>query len=427
MRFGIANREITPPFPTRMHGYAVRQDNFDGVNDPLMGTAVVLEEGGRRALICAADICTFPNDGSLPGFMERAAGVVGCPPDNVVLNASHTHGGPTIVGRRSGSSGPSSERYRDWLYEQTLEAARQAVTEMREGTLWYGSGRTTLPMNRRPDRNGEVPNAPNPGGPVDDLMQLLVFRNPAGAVEAVGMKVACHPVTTGAQHLITADFVGAWRAAFSDAFGPQVTPFFLQGPGADARPRHAADGDRWRAVRHGELPGMGRELLAEMLAILAGTGLRQVEGLTLEGKIRSVQAPCEGRYTTRAQFEALLKEEGLQKSYAETCLKKMDAGQEVPGHVDFLVQTLWLNRDLALIGLDVEPLCGLGATVAGAAAPKQAILLGYTNGCIGYTPDTAEMKRGGYETTSYLYSGWTGPLMPGLEHLFAGAVARQGG
>lgn len=422
MRFGLASREITPPFPTRMHGYAVRQDTFDGVNDPLTCTAILLEEGGRRALICAADICTFPNDGSLPDFMGRLAGVVGCPPDNVVLNASHTHGGPQISGRRSQTSGPPPERYRDWLYERTLEAARQAAEGMREGTLWYGEGRTALPMNRRPDRDGQVPNAPNPGGPVDDLMQLLVFRNPAGEVEAVGMKVSCHPVTTGAQHLITADYVGAWRVAFSEAFGPKVTPFFLQGAGADARPRHAADGDRWRAVRHGELPGMGRELLAEMLAILAGTGLRKIEGLTLEGKIRPVQAPCERRSTTRAQFEALLKEEGLQKSYAETCLKKMDAGQGVPDHVEFLVQTLWLSRDLALIGLDVEPLCGLGAKVAAAAAPKQAILLGYTNGCVGYTPDTAEMRRGGYETTSYLYSGWTGPLMPGLENLFAGAV-----
>lgn len=428
MRFGIASQEITPPFPTRMHGYAARQDAFDGVNDPLTCTAIALEEGGRRALICAADICTFPNDGSLPGFMERVAGVVGCPPDCVVLNASHTHGGPQIPGRRpQRSPDPSAERYRDYLYERTLEAARQAAGGMREGTLWYGGGRTGLPMNRRPDRNGQVPNAPNPGGPVDDRLQVLALKNPQEGVEAVGVKVSCHPVATGAQHLITADYVGAWRAAFSEAFGPKVTPFFLQGAGADARPRHAADGERWRAVRHGELPRMGRELLAETLTVLAGTGLRRVEGLTLEGKINAVQAPCERRFTTRAHFEALLKEEGLQRSYAEACLKKLDAGEAVPDHVEFLVQTLHLSRDLTLIGLNVEPLCGLGAKVERAVAPGQPILLGYTNGCIGYTPDTVEMKRGGYETTSYLYSGWTGPLMPGLEDLFAGAVVRQGG
>ena len=55
----------------------------------------------------------------------------------------------------------------------------------------------------------------------------------------------------------------------------------------------------------------------------------------------------------------------------------------------------------------------------------QAVLLGYTNGCIGYTPDTEEMKRGGYETGSYLSRVWSGPLMPGLEDLFASAVVRH--
>ena len=426
MRFGLATREITPPFPTRMHGYAVRQDTFDGSHDPLTFTAVVVEEGGRRALIGAADICTFPNDGTLPGFMDRLAGVAGCPKDNIVLNASHTHGGPMIPGRSLSyrAGGGVSERYRDWLYEQVAEAAQEAASNLREGTLWYGEGRTSFPMNRRPDRGGEVPNAPNPGGPVDDRLQVLALRDAAGEVAAVGIKVSCHPVTTGAQHLLTADYVGAWRSAFGAAFGPGVVPFFLQGAGADARPRHAADGDRWRAVKHAELDGMGRELLAETLSVLVTRGLRQVEGLTLEGRISAVSAPCERRYTTREHLAPLMREPDLQGNYARACAERLEKGEAIPDHVEFHVQTLWLNRDLALIGLDVEPLCGLGAKVAAAVAPKEAILLGYTNGCIAYTPDTFEMKRGGYETTSYLYIGWSGPLMPGVEDLFADAVMR---
>lgn len=428
MRFGLATREITPPFPTRMYGYAARQDTFDAVNDPLTFTAVVLEEGGRRALVGAADLCTFPNDGSLPGLMERLAGVAGCPKDHVALNASHTHGGPMVpsgsLSYRSGAGG--AERYRDWMYERVMEATQEAAARLREGTLWYGEGKTDLPMNRRPDRNGEVPNAPNPGGPVDDRLQALAIRDAAGDLAAVGIKVSCHPVTTGAQHLLTADFVGAWRAAFADAFGPRVTPFFLQGAGADARPRHAEDGDRWRAVRHAELPGMGRELLAETMTVLVDRGLHPVDGLTLEGRITPVSAPCEQLYTTRGQLEPLLKEEGLRERYARTCLESLEREGKIPDHVDFQVQTLWLNRAFALIGLNVEPLCGLGARVETAVAPKQAIMLGYTNGCIAYTPDTFEMKRGGYETTSYLYNGWSGPLMPGIEDLFAGAVVRPG-
>lgn len=430
MRFGTAVIDIVPPFPTRMHGYAVRQDTFDGCNDPLTFTAVVLEEGGRRALIGAADICTFPNDGTLPAFVERLGQAVGCSRDNIVLNASHTHGGPLIPGRslsyRTMPGAAATDRYRDWLYERVLEAVQEASSDLREGTLWYGQGRTGLPMNRRPDRNGDVPNAPNPGGPVDDRIQVLAIRDHSGDLAALGIKLSCHPVTTGAQHLLTADFVGAWRAAASDAFGAKVRPFFLQGAGADARPRHAADGDRWRAVRHSDLPAMGREVLAETMTVLVDRGLRPVDGLTLQGRITPVSAPCEKRYVTRDQLEPLLKEEPIRERYARTCLEGLEKDGRVPDQVGFHVQTLWLNGTFAVIGLDVEPLCGLGGRVERAVAPHQALLLGYTNGCIAYTPDTVEMKRGGYETTSYLYNGWSGPLEPGVEDLFAAAVTKPG-
>ena len=381
MRFGLDHCEIVPPFSTTMRGYSARKDTFDGVNDPLTFTAIVLEEGERRALLGAADLCGFPDDDSIPGLLGQLGEAVGCPPDNVMLNASHTHGGPSVA-----------ERYRDWLYRQILETAHEAADSVGEGTLWYGEGKTRLPMNRRLDRDGQVVNAPNPEGPVDHRMQLLVFRNPGGEVAAVGVKVSCHPVATGAQHLLTADYPGAWRAAFLKAFGSQVLPFFLQGAGADARPRHVAlvsdetnDGDRWQAMKHAELPTIGDELLTETLAILTGTGLRQVKGLILNGKINAVNAPRE-------------------------------AAEDTPDHEEFHVQTLWLNDQLALIGLDAEPLCALGKIVEAAVAPKQAMFLGYTNGCRGYTPDTHEMKRGGYETG--------GHFLPGLENLFAQAVVR---
>ncbi len=428
MRFGIGRREITPPLYTHMHGYAGRRDTNDGVNDPLVFTAIVMEEGDRRALLGAADICTFPNDGSVPGFLEQVGKAIGCPPDNVMLNASHTHGGPrmpsTSLYWRDFPS-RTTEQYRDQLYEQALEAAREAADNLVEGSLWYGEGKTRLPMNRRPERDDRVVNAPNPEGPVDDRMQLLAFRKPTGEVAAVGIKVSCHPVATGAQHLITADWPGAWRDAFSSAFGPDVTPFFLQGAGADARPRHVAEGDHWRVMKHAELATIGDELMAETLAILTGTNLRPVDNLTLHGKINVVQAPCEKRYTTREQIEPLKGEGGLQQRYAQAGLELLDKGEEIRDYVAFHVQTLWVNRDLALIGLDVEPLCGLAKTVEEAVAPAQAVLLGYTNGCIGYTPDTQEMVRGGYETGSYLPSVWSGPLMPGLENLFADAVVRR--
>jgi hypothetical protein len=204
-----------------------------------------------------------------------------------------------------------------------------------------------------------------------------------------------------------------------------VVPVFLQGAGADARPRHAADGKQWRYVPHSELPGIGSELMAQTMAVLAGTGLKPVDDLVLEGKIAVATCPCEKLYTSRSKLKALKAKGGQMAGYAERNLERLDAGEKILDEMEYRVQTLWLNRELALIGLNVEPLCALGKVVEGAVAPKKGMLLGYVHGSQGYTPDSAEMKRGGYETMSYLGRGLSGPLKPGVEHIFADAVVKE--
>ncbi len=427
MRFGVAITDISPPFRVPMCGYGYRKDSFDGVHDPLTFTALVLEEGDRRALIGAVDLVCMHRDGSIHGFLEELGKIVGCPPDNVMLNASHTHGGPHVPtserSYRHMSDPESVKRYGKYLYETMAEAVRGACENLQEGTLWFGEGTTSLPISRRLERDGKIHHAPSPDGPTDNRMHILAFRNAEERLAVVGMKISCHSVATGARHLLTADYPGAWRAEFSRAFGPEVTPFFLQGAGADTRPRHTVEGDHWRAIPHCELAGIGRELLAEGLVVLTSQRLEPVENLVLAGKIQPVEVPCERTYTEREQFQELLDSENeREKRYAEECLRRLDAGEEVPDHATFHVQTLWLNSELALIGLDVEPLCGLGHVVESAVAPKRAILLGYTNGSFAYVPTTEEMARGGYEAESFYGKPWTGVLAPGMEDRFAEAV-----
>jgi hypothetical protein len=281
-------------------------------------------------------------------------------------------------------------------------------------------------MNRRPDRDGQVPNAPNPGGPVDDRMQVLAVRDAAERLVAVGLRLSCHPVATGAQHLLTADYPGAWRAEFARAFGPGVTPFFLQGAGADARPAVVANGDKWRQLAYSELRALGRSILAESLAVLTSNRLQPLGRLALKGRIVPVVVPCARTYTRPEDLQKLLEgKEYWQREYAKECLRMLAEGETIPDRVTFRVQTLWLDRETAVIGLDAEPLCALGRVVESSVAPRRALFLGYTNGCVAYTPDRREMARGGYEAESFFFEPWTGALEPGMEDLFAAAVVKS--
>ncbi len=429
MRFGLAVRDITPPFRLPMYGYGARKDVFDDAYDPLTFTALVLEENGRRALIGAADLGAFPLDGSLEKLRDRTAEIIGCPRDNILFNASHSHGTPLVpMGDLTFHGGterhPAVPRYRDWLYDQILAAAEQAAAELREGTLTVVEGQTRLPMNRRPDRNGAVPNAPNPAGPVDERLLAFLVHDAGEALVALGLRLSCHPVATGAQHRLTADFPGAWRRAVLAAFQQKVIPFFWQGVGADARPRAVAAGDHWREMPHAELEDLGRELWAETLQALAGPRRTPLGPLVLEGRITPAPLSCKPLWSNREQLEALAADPSM-TAYVNACRRRLDAGKTVSERPVFHVQTLWLDEQTALIGIDGEVLNAAGTFIEQSLAPRRGIVLGYSNGTLGYLPDTAELARGGYEAEWWKHAPWAGPFRPGLEKELAGAVYRR--
>lgn len=426
MRFGVSTASIVPPFKTRMYGYWNRFDPFDEVNDELTVTAVHLEAEGSRALLCAADIGMFPSEGLTEKLIDRLARAADCPPEHVLLNASHTHGGSAIPTHmpagRAIESTESAYRFVELLGDRVEEATLAARARAEEGTLWYGCGKTSIPINRRLERDGRVVLAPNPAGAIEDRMRLLVLKSTDGQIRSVGLLLSCHPVATGGAHLLTADFPGAWRAAFRSEYGDSVTPFFLQGTGGDMRPRATASGDTFRSLRHAELQGMGRQMMQEMDAILQG-GLEQLEVGPFRAARRVATVPCERRHLTRADFEGLLRgtDEGL-REYAGFALERLDREGSVPDHQDFAMTTFWLNAGTALIGIPAEVLTGLGRAVESALAPRRALVMGYTNGNASYLPDTRELARGGFETTAYLHEILSGPYREGIEDRIIAAV-----
>ena len=429
MQFGIATADISPTFPMTMAGYGARLDRFDDVHDPLSFTALILEERGKRLCIGAADLICFENT-HVMRLREKIAKVIDAPVDHVLLNASHTHGGPEF---RDGGAYYGAHRsksvcaqYRKWLEGPVLQATRKALAGLAPGSLWIGEGASCIPMNRRLDRDGTVVNAPNPDGPVDDRVQVLALRDRDDVLRAVGVRLSCHPVSTGAQHRITADYPGAFRAAARRALGDEVVPFFLQGAGGDMRPSQVDAGDRWRALAHDELPVIGDTLMREALAVLTGGHMTKLGPLSIRGRLQDAIVPCEVWHTEREEFERMLESgSGSDLIYATEALHQLDTQGKLASETPLRVHALWLTRDFVVVGIQAEVLIGMGAYVERSLKPARTLLLGYSNGCECYLPDTKELKRGGYEQSSYIYHGWTGPLKSGVEKVIAAAVWRR--
>ena len=160
---------------------------------------------------------------------------------------------------------------------------------------------------------------------------------------------------------------------------------------------------------------MGANLARETAAVLK-SGLQPLGDACLRSGRSEVCLDCLPRYTKPEDCQILIESEiPWEREFAEEACRRFERGESLPDRVTIQLTWLQLSRDLALLGMGCEPLVALGRKIETAFADLRVVVLGYTNGCNVYVPDTGELKRGGYEAESYLFDGFCGPFEDGLE------------
>jgi hypothetical protein len=298
------------------------------------------------------------------------------------------------------------------LETKVYASVKKALKNMEEGKLFYGEGTTTVPMNRRLLYKGIIENRPNPDGKVDSSLKILKITDKNNKIVSIITRVSCHPVATGAKHLLTADYPGALRPLIEKAF-PNATSIFWQGVGADARPRQVADGLKWKGIPHSELYIIGECLFAEVMEVLTNK-MTPIENLNFGSELAEVRLPVSDLSVTKEDLEKQLK--GEKNELAKNCLKKMIKMKELPTDFPMPIQMLRFNEQFSIVGIAAEVLCGLGEKVEKKISTKYNMVLGYTNGAHIYLPCKDELKKGGYEAMS-IYDLLPSPLAPELENI----------
>jgi neutral ceramidase len=173
VRAGAATIDITPPAGPAMSGFGARTTPAVGAHDPLTARAVAVD---ATAIVCA-DVVGLHED-SCARIRERCC----LPAGNVVVTALHTHGGPVSMPGRLGA--PLDRGYLACLEDACVRAVDQAVAAQLPATLQFGAGADPgIARNRRHD-----------GGIVDPALPVLRLVASDGAVIAVIVAYACHPV-----------------------------------------------------------------------------------------------------------------------------------------------------------------------------------------------------------------------------------------
>ena len=395
---GAAAVDITPAAPMWLAGYASRDHASEGAIHPLWVKALALQDaGGHRALIVTSDVLGFPRSLS-ERVCARLQKDLGLARADILLNSSHTHSGPVILDSLM-CMYPLDAAGLDRVKEETarigdavVSAAAKAFAGLRPATLASGGGTVRFAVNRRNNKEPEVPGLSELKGPVDHAVPVLCATGADGAPIAILFGYACH-ATVLAGYQWCGDYPGFAQIELETAH-PGAVALFAAGCGADINPLPRRSVELARQY--------GRELAAGVEQALADA-MKPLDPVLVtryaEPVLELEPAP------DRAHFEAVRATAAPYMSNAAAAqLRELDAGRPLRGSYAYCVQ-LWRLGGQTLVALGGEVVVDYAIAVKRMLG-REAFVFGFSNDLMSYIPSLRVLREGGYEgDTSQLEYG----------------------
>jgi len=298
-------------------------------------------------------------------------------------------------------------RYTRTLEDKIVQLIEEACEGMQPASLSYGEGTATFAVNRRKIRGEGYVIAPNPEGPVDHIVPVLLVSDENGRALAVLFGYACHNTTLGGDfYQYNGDYAGFAQLEF-EAQHPGVTPLFMIGCGADANPEPR--GKLELAEQHGKaLAAAVDRVLAEKLAPVRGPLSVAFERVDLPFVDPPTKEELEQRRGQGNVYQQRLTELLLERIAKQG---KIDAAYPCP------VQVVRFGDDLTLVALAGEVVVDYAIRLRKEFAGERLWVAGYSNEVFAYVPSERVLSEGGYEGGgAMVYFGWHGPFQPGVHN-----------
>ncbi len=430
IRVGTAAVKITPPLGSPMAGY-LSPRHSEGVLDDLYAKAIVLDDGKTKVALATCDLIGL----SRPIVAEARriiSAETGIPADNVMISATHTHTGPTVLGTSAvtdlaAGGNELSREYAEELPKSIARAVREASRRLTPARIAYGSANEPdISFIRRfRMKDGSVgwnpgklnPNILRPIGTVDPQVNVVYAetpgtkpRQPQDQVAPDGshrnevseskplltyVNFAMHPDTTGGA-LVSADYPAALARRLADYKGPEMLTMFANGACGNIAHLNV----NWAAGQTGpqEAGRLGTILAGTVLK--AYTQLKDVKDVTLRVRRETAELPL----TTFTEAELRRAREIVARHDAKTPLLETAKANRVlnvaartgkPIEVD--VQVIALGRDIAWVALPGELFVELGLGVKAGSPFRQTNVVELAGGGFFYIPNRSAYAEGQYE------------------------------
>jgi hypothetical protein len=436
LRAGFAVVDITPPVGWRKGG-GLSEVVSTGIHDPLYAKAIVLEQNHTLAALVICDLHQIPEPLSSPTRreIEQATGI---PFANIVLLATHNHGGPEFYGpmrnafheRALSEQGHDPREPLDYLAllrERIGKAVTAAKSKLAPVTMEILRTRQEgLAFNRRFHmQDGTVRTNPGkrnvaierPAGPVDPDLPFILFRNAADGQPRGGLTLfAMHVAVFGGTEF-GADFPAFLERGLRQKLGPEFVCLFGEGCAGDVNHINTATADPDPSPEE-----IGQRLSDTILAALPE--LKPVAPARLAARSVLIPAPLRDQTTsdvTRAR--AVMDRLGRQPTdfllitdawrVMQQAALRDRFGDTLPNEL----QAFRLADDVAIVTLPHEVFVELGLEIRRRSPFAHTLVMTLAQDVDFYIPTERAFAEGGYEVL-------TSPLKPGIGEQFVEAAVK---
>lgn len=396
---GTARRVITPQTSVWLAGYGSKRAPQGKLHDLWMKALALQDNDGRRLVLITSDFQGVPKMMSDRVF-ARLDEELHLERHQVMLTFSHNHCGPRL-GDDLIDYYPVDEdqvklidQYTAEMVVQCVSMVSEAISNLAPAQLHMSRGATTFAVNRRNNREADVPQMIADGeafvGPVDHDVPVLKVTRPDGTLEAVLFGYACHPTTLSFTKWC-GDYPGFAQLEIEQQH-PGATAMFVNTCGGDQNPLPRRTVELCRKYGH-------------MLAVAVGEAL-QNEQIEVTAEIHSAFEYVDLAYTRVVSREDLVvaieSSNAIRVRWAKRLLVQMDQGKSFRPVYSYPVHAWRLGEEMLVIGMGAE------TVVDYALRFKQEFgsgtwVCGYADDMIAYIPSRRVWEEGGYEGGSNLY------------------------
>ena len=396
---GVAKAVITPEKAVWLAGYDSKRVPNGKLHDLWMKALALEDAEGRRVVLITSDFQGVPKVMSDRVF-EQLQRKFQLTRAQVMFTFSHNHCGPRLGDDLvdyypiEAEQVALVEEYTALMVTNCVAMVGESLAKLAPAKLQQGEGKATFAVNRRNNKEAEVPSIIARGeplkGPVDPSVPVLTVTRPDGKLEAVLFGYACHPTTLS---FLTwcGDYPGFAQVEIEKAH-PGATAMFVNTCGGDQNPlpRRSVE----LCERYGKMLAAGVEEALKQPLKPVSPGLRTAFEIVDLPYLKTV---------SREELEAVAKESGaIRVRWATRMLQELDRRKQFPDAYPYPVHAWRLGTEMLVIGMGAETVVDYALRFKREFGPGTWVM-GYADDMIAYIPSRRVWEEGGYEGGTFLF------------------------